>query len=81
MPTVLTLDGFAVRVYPNDHGPPHVHIWKADGWVVVSLPLRDGPVRALRASGMREPDIMRSLRIVEAHATELWTAWRRYHGT
>jgi len=80
-PTILLTGGFAIRVYLNDHGPAHVHVWKADAWVVIALPHDDVPVRAVRAGAMKERDIMRALRIVEEHAEALWKAWRRYHGT
>jgi hypothetical protein len=37
MPTVLRKDGFAVRIYFNDHLPPHVHVFKGGGQVRISL--------------------------------------------
>ena len=54
MPTVLMDGGFAVRVYLNDHSPPHVHVWKAGGWIVLTLPTEQTPVAVLRASGMKQ---------------------------
>lgn len=37
MPTILVEDGFAVRIWPNDHAPPHVHVAKGDGMARVAL--------------------------------------------
>ncbi|NJN61100.1 MAG: DUF4160 domain-containing protein [Coleofasciculaceae cyanobacterium RL_1_1] len=37
MPTILRQDGFAVRLYFNDHDPPHVHVFKAGGQAKIAL--------------------------------------------
>jgi hypothetical protein len=39
MPTILVIDGFAVRMHgpPREHGPPHVHVWKAGTEVIIEL--------------------------------------------
>lgn len=73
-------DGFSIRVYPNDHGPPHVHAWKGGGWVALTIPTAGGAVSVLRVSGMKHTDIVRVALLVEEHAHTLWQAWRRYHG-
>ena len=31
MPTIDVIGGFRVRIYLNDHGPPHVHVANAKG--------------------------------------------------
>jgi len=36
MPNVLSENGFDVMIYPNDHRPAHVHVYKS-GLVVISL--------------------------------------------
>lgn len=42
VPTVLRVDGFRVVIYlpPREHDPPHVHVWKGDGEVVIKTPDR-----------------------------------------
>ena len=37
MPTVLKEDGFNIRIYFNDHSPPHVHILKAGEEAKISI--------------------------------------------
>lgn len=73
-------DGFSIRVYPNDHGPPHVHAWKAGGWVALTIPTEREAVIILRTAGMRESDVRSGVRLVEENAPALWMAWRHYHG-
>ena len=76
MPTVLRSAGFALRVYTDDHTPPHVHVIKAGKVVIIEL----DPVRIIRVQGMRDADIVKAVRLVEAHAEMLSTAWREIHG-
>lgn len=37
MATIAKTNGFSFRIYPNDHQPPHVHVIKADGEVIIEL--------------------------------------------
>ena len=37
MPTIYRQNGFEVMIYTNDHRPAHVHIFKADGEVLIYL--------------------------------------------
>ena len=37
MPTVLRERGFDIMIYLNDHPPPHVHVFRAEGEVVINL--------------------------------------------
>ncbi len=37
MPTILRSRGLSVRVYPNDHAPPHVHVVAAGGVARIAL--------------------------------------------
>ena len=80
MPTVFVAAGFAVRIYPNDHGPPHVHVWRAGGWIALTLPSDRAGVSVLRTRGMKHADMVGAVRIVEENASILWGAWRRFHG-
>lgn len=81
MPTVLVVDGFAVRVYlpPREHRPPHVHVVKSDSEVVILLGGPGAPPAVREVHGMRDADVVRAYRIVEAHRDALLEAWSRYH--
>lgn len=37
MPTLIRQDGFDVRMYFDDHDPPHVHVFKAGGQAKITI--------------------------------------------
>jgi hypothetical protein len=76
VPTVLRQDGFDVMMYTNDHGPPHVHVWKAGGEIVINL----APVEIARAEGMKRQDAARAVEIVEEYRDDLLERWHEIHG-
>lgn len=82
MPVVLRHAGFAVRILlpPREHGPPHVHVTKGGGEVIIELPARGDPQRIRGVFAMRNADVVAAFRIVEGHAELLMTHWRRHHG-
>jgi hypothetical protein len=81
MPTVLIVNGLAVRIYPNDHRPAHVHVIGRGCEAVFNLggPSR-GPV--LRENfGFRRREIERIRRELFEHLEELLAAWEKIHGS
>lgn len=75
-PTVLREAGYQFVIFPNDHPPAHVHVFKAYEECVFTLDpveLRDNPGRY----NTRELGKIR--RIVEDNQTELLAAWDRFH--
>ena len=82
MPIVLNGDGFHVRILlpPREHGPPHVHIWKAGAVMVINLPEGDKPIEIRAIRRMRMADVVAAFRIVEANIDKLSEQWRKYHG-
>lgn len=85
MPTVITQDGFEVVIYTRDeHLPPHVHVWKAEGEVVINLgDINTGP-EIHEVNGMPIRDARKALNIVEDNQNHLlarWNEiWRQIHG-
>jgi hypothetical protein len=77
MPTVLRVAGFQFRIYPADHQPPHIHAYKAGGVARIAL---STPVIVISYEGMRDRDVIRTARIVEANVALLRREWRRIHG-
>jgi hypothetical protein len=77
MPTVHREDGFRVVIWPNDHRPPHVHAFTAAGEAVVEL----DAIRVREYAGMKLGEVVRAVRIVEAHRKKLILAWEEIHGT
>jgi hypothetical protein len=81
MPTVLKKDGFKVRIYPNDHLPAHVHVFKAGGEAKINLLGENGcPEFISVTSGMSDRDAIKALEIIAANVLELLEKWKEYHG-
>lgn len=80
-PKIFRSDGFEVVLYTRDHPPPHVHVFNAEGECIVNLgSFAQAPsLRLVR--GMRDPDVVRAFRIVEANQTRFLFRWREIHGT
>lgn len=82
MPTIFVIGGFAVRMYraQREHGPPHVHVWKAGTRVVILLGDAEHGPSIGRVHGMKPPDVARAYRIVASHQELLLRRWRQYNG-
>jgi hypothetical protein len=70
-------------IYPSgrEHGPPHVHVFNADGEAKVSIGDVDEAPALLLVVGMRRRDAVRALRIVEERQETFLARWRDYHGS
>jgi len=76
MPRIV-VEGFVIRVYPDDHAPAHVHVF------------RDGSELRVYLRGSRPPedvhgrmtasDRRRAVAIVAMNRQQLLLLWRRYH--
>lgn len=78
MPTVMTLDGFIIKIYfpPREHGPAHVHVFRGGDEVIIEL----APVAIRENYGMRTAQIVKAVRIVEDNLEMLQEEWRKIHG-
>ncbi len=76
MPTVLRTSGLSVRMYFNDHGPPHVHVIGASGEARIGLL----PVTVLSLTRMKRPEAARAKWIVMQNRELLLTKWIELHG-
>lgn len=77
MPTILRLNGLNVRIYPNDHRPPHVHIIGANGEAVITI---GQTARLVRVTGLSGREVSEAQDIVRANETILMEAWEKIHG-
>jgi hypothetical protein len=82
MVTVHRQFGFRVVIYPSgrEHGPPHVHVFNADGEAKFTLGGADEAPALVLVAGMRKPDAVRALRMVEERQETFLARWREYHG-
>ena len=79
MPTVYREGRFQVRIFYNDHPPPHVHVVKGNGYAKITIPQGEIP-RLVEARGLVKRDIVRAFRIVEGQQDRLIRAWVAIHG-
>lgn len=80
MPTIYRQDGFEVIIYTNDHRPAHVHVFKAEGEVIIYLGSEAAPPRVRTNIDMGRNDERRALIIVAENNAAFWEEWRRIHG-
>lgn len=80
MPTIHRESGFAFRIYTHDHEPPHVHAVRDGEVAKISLGDEDEAAEVLEVGDMRDRDVIRALRIVEAQWREFLQRWREIHG-
>ena len=67
-------------IYTNDHPPAHVHVFRAEGEVVISLGDENTPPQVRENVGMSRKDECKALMIVGDHQDEFLVEWRRIHG-
>lgn len=79
MPTVLRVEGFRFFVFPEDHEPPHVHVFKAGEEAKLKLGDENTPPEVWDPMEMATHEVRKAARIVEANQAELLAAWRKYH--
>lgn len=80
-PVVLREDEWRVLIYRNDRAPPHVHVLKAGGIRVrLLLPAHGVPVCITDFRGGPDIQAARAAMLVQKHADELLSAWKRIDG-
>jgi hypothetical protein len=81
MPTISTINGHRVVIYPADHRPAHVHVIGAGFEVVFSLNCPHGPLEVRTVTGkVSDAAIRRIARMIEPEIAAFCTAWRKHHG-
>ena len=76
MPTIIRQDGFRIVIYPNDHLPPHVHIFKSDAEVKIELV----EPRVFSVEGkIGNKELAKALSLVIEHQVELLEKWKEIH--
>ena len=77
MPTIVRQDGFRVVIFPDDHSPPHVHVFK--GGAEVRIELADKPIVLSVEGKIGNKDLVKALNLVIANQCELLEKWREIH--
>jgi hypothetical protein len=81
MPTVLTIFGLRVVVYPNDHRPAHVHVMGAGCEAVFKLHCPSGPVELRENFGFSRKELTKLSAELSANVQILCQAWGAIHGS
>ena len=80
MPTVLRSHGLRFVLWPNDHSPPHVHVFSTDAEATILLGEPGGYPRLLENRRMGRRDVARALKAVLEHQLMLRRRWSEIHG-
>jgi hypothetical protein len=73
MPVVLRVGGFAFRIIPGDHDPPHVHVRYSGRACKVFL-----ESLAVTHSSMNAKEEAATIRLVDANHPALYAAWLEF---
>lgn len=77
VPTVMTIDGLRVVIYPNDHEPAHVHVMGDGNEARFAL---EGAIELIENYGFRSRAIGRIKAALTERQVELIARWREIHG-
>ncbi|HEX8245540.1 MAG TPA: DUF4160 domain-containing protein [Longimicrobium sp.] len=76
MVRVLEDGGFIVHIWPNDHEPAHVHVYRAEGLAIIEVK----SLRVRAAYDMKPKDVRRAIDLVSANQILLFRRWKEIHG-
>jgi Domain of unknown function (DUF4160) len=80
MPTILREQGFRVVIYPNDHLPSHVHVFKGSGEVRIELGDEESDPRLMTITGqISDEDVAKALYLATENQAKLLAKWREIH--
>jgi hypothetical protein len=77
---VLRIDGLRVSIYPNDHPPPHVHVFGSGGEALFYLNCPSGPPTLRECYRLNESQANRICNALQPHVPQLCAAWEEIHG-
>ena len=80
MPTVLRVAGLRFIIWPDDHLPPHVHAFGADGSAKIAIGSASSPPRLMAVVGLSRKQVAEALRMVAEHWELMLDVWERIHG-
>lgn len=76
MPTIIRQDGFRIVIFPNDHIPPQVHVFKSGAEVKIELV----EPKVFNVEGkISNKDLAKALSLVIEHQVELLKKWKEIH--
>lgn len=79
MPTILRSNGFLFVIHPNDHEPPHVHIFRAGAEMIINLGIDGGEPVIRDVYRMRNRDIEVALANTRVNNDVFLRRWREVY--
>jgi hypothetical protein len=79
MPTVLRVQGYQFFIYPDDHEPAHVHVFKSGEEAKISIGDDDHAPEAIDPMRMPTHEVRQAVRIAQRFQGQFLAAWRKYH--
>lgn len=79
MPTVLSISGLRVVIYPSDHRPAHVHVIGNGCEAVFKLHCPEGPPELRENYGFPRKDLAKIADELAANLSALCNEWKRIH--
>lgn len=77
MPKVIDENGYRVSVWPNDHPPPHVHVYKSGRECLVELSVPGTAAAGLYENrGMTNKEWQGAVALVQKHQELALARWR-----
>ncbi|MGH8275170.1 MAG: DUF4160 domain-containing protein [Steroidobacteraceae bacterium] len=67
-------------IWPNDHPPPHVHVFSADAEATIELGEPGGYPRLVENRRMGRGNVKKALQAVLEHRAMLQRRWSEIHG-
>ena len=80
MPTIGSIDGRRIVIWPNDHRPAHVHVIGPDSEAVFILNCPHGPPELRESFGVRLANLNRVAEALAEQLAECCRRWREIHG-
>ena len=66
--------GYDVRIYPDDHDPPHAHIWKGGRQVKIDLETMEV---ILATYNFNSWEIRQIVKLLREHERRLFSVWEQ----
>ncbi|MSP96174.1 MAG: DUF4160 domain-containing protein [Betaproteobacteria bacterium] len=79
MPTVLRVGGLRLIIWPDDHLPPHVHAYSADGSAKIVIGTATSQPHLMAVAGLSRRQTADALRAVADNQVLLLEAWESIH--
>lgn len=79
MPTVLSIGGLRVVIYPSDHRPAHVHVIGNGCEAVFKLHCLNGAPELRENFGFARKDLAKIVEALAANLAMLCNEWKRIH--